>query len=306
MEGDLPKLLSTQQSPLDIHNTSDLSTWSIFRFAQLKTIRLSALCRYRRTSGFSWRRNSRLKDSSRSKCSDICLSLNWNNTCGCCAEEGDEVMRSASIGTSEHAEIPSDQVASQTFADILSSRLPSLYRGAYQLLGNTADAEDAVQDALLAAYTHLDQFRGQSKISTWLRAIVHNSARMQLRRRLRHVQLSLDEPIEEGQEHSFSQQLADRRPSPEDEYRYIELGSCLRHFHKRLTPTLRKAFQLRDIDGLSIREAARLLGVPDGTVKAQSARARKKLTQLMRRALRSQTRTLISEQLACEHSSEGR
>jgi len=208
----------------------------------------------------------------------------------------------ASTGTSEHSEIPSDQVARQTFADILSGGLPSLYRGAYRLLGNTADAEDAVQDALLAAYTHLDQFRGQSKISTWLQAIVHNSARMQLRRRLRYVQVSLDEPIEEGQEHTFSQQLADRRHSPEDEYRNIELRNCLRHFHKQLTPTLRKAFQLRDIDGLSVRETARRLGVPDGTVKAQSARARKKLMQLIRRALKSQTGTLISEQLACEHS----
>ncbi len=47
---------------------------------------------------------------------------------------------------------------------ILSSGLPTLYRRAYRLLGNVADAEDAVQEALLAAYTHLDQFKGQSQL----------------------------------------------------------------------------------------------------------------------------------------------
>jgi RNA polymerase sigma-70 factor (ECF subfamily) len=199
----------------------------------------------------------------------------------------------AAIEASEFAEVPG-QVVSEKFGHILSSGLPSLYRGAYRLLGNVADAEDAVQDALLAAYTHLDQFRGQSKMSTWLVAIVHNSARMQLRRRLRHVHVPLDEPIGEAEECSALQRLADRRPSPEDDYRNTELNRRLTHFQSQLTPTLRKTFQLRDIDGLSIREAARTLGVPLGTVKAQSARARKKLKEWMRRALRTRTRNLTT------------
>jgi len=192
----------------------------------------------------------------------------------------------------EPAEILSTQVASHAFGHILSSGLPSLYRAAYRLLGNTADAEDAVQDALLAAYLHLDQFRGQSKMSTWLAAIVCNSARMQLRRRPNQVHIPLDAPVGEVEEHCVSQRLADGGPSPEDEYRNTELRGRLTHLQTQLTPTLRKTFQLRDIDGLSIRETARILGVPHGTVKARSVRARKKLTQLMRRALRSQTRNL--------------
>jgi DNA-directed RNA polymerase specialized sigma24 family protein len=53
---------------------------------------------------------------------------------------------------------------------------------------------------------------------------------------------------------------------------------------RQLSPTLRRAFQLRDVDGLSIREAANILGVPTGTVKAQSARARKKVPELLRRS----------------------
>lgn len=201
---------------------------------------------------------------------------------------------SAVVEADEFGGILSKHAARETFGHILSGCLPSLHRGAYRLLGNAADAEDAVQDALLAAYTHLEQFRGQSKMSTWLGAIVHNSARMQLRRRLRHVHVSLDEPIGEAEEHYALQRLADQRPSPEDECRNGELSRRLTHFKGQLTPTLRKTFQLRDIDGLSIREAARILGVPLGTVKAQSARARKKLRQLMRRAFRSQSRSLTA------------
>jgi RNA polymerase sigma-70 factor, ECF subfamily len=198
----------------------------------------------------------------------------------------------AVVEAGEFGKILSRKIARETFGHILSSGLPSLYRGAYRLLGNAADAEDAVQDALLAAYTHLDQFRGHSKMSTWLGAIVHNSARMQLRRRLRHIHIPLEEPIGEAEEYSVSQRLADHRPSPEDECRNTELSRRLTHFQSQLTPTLRKTFQLRDIDGLSVREAARILGVPLGTVKAQSARARKKLKQLMRRALKTRTRKL--------------
>jgi len=204
-------------------------------------------------------------------------------------------MQNAKAGADarEHAEIQRKQVVSQAFGQILSSGLPSLYRGAYRLLRNAADAEDAVQDALLAAYTHLDQFRGQSKMSSWLTAIVHNSARMQLRGRPHCVHVPLDEQIGEVQESPRSWRLADCRPSPEDEYRNTELGRRLSYFQTQLTPTLRKTFQLRDIDGLSIRETARILGVPHGTVKARSARARKKLTQLMQRALRPRTRNLM-------------
>jgi DNA-directed RNA polymerase specialized sigma24 family protein len=78
--------------------------------------------------------------------------------------------------------------------DVLCTRLPSLHRRANRLLCNTADAEDAVQDALLSADMHLEQFEGRAQISTWLNAIVNNSARTHLRTRRRYVHVSLNEP----------------------------------------------------------------------------------------------------------------
>ena len=169
---------------------------------------------------------------------------------------------------------------------LLSSGLPTLYKRAYRLLGNAADAEDAVQDALLAAYTHLDQFKGQSQLGTWLTSIVLNCARMQLRRRQGHVNVPLDKSIGETETRSVGERLVDHRPTPEDQCSDSELRVRLTRFHRQLSPTLRRTFQLRDVDGLSIRETARVLGMPIGTVKTQSARARRKLKELMRGALR--------------------
>jgi RNA polymerase sigma-70 factor (ECF subfamily) len=122
-------------------------------------------------------------------------------------------------------------------------------------------------------------------MSTWLTAIVTNCARMQLRRRPRQTHFSLDEQSQGERECSWSERLAARGPSPEDEYWKSELRGRLVQFAAQLSPPLRKAFQLRDLDGLSTSEAARALGEPEGTVKAQLARARAKLRRLMRRAL---------------------
>jgi len=169
--------------------------------------------------------------------------------------------------------------------DVLSRCRPSFYRTAYRQLNNTADAEDAVQDALLSAYKHLDQFKGQAQMSTWLTTVVMNCARMQLRRRSRQSLLSLDEQFGDESDYSLLERLADDGRSPELECQRSELRGYLMQFVEQLSPSLRKAFQLRDLDGLTTREAAHILGVPDGTLKAQLARARAKLKRFMRRAL---------------------
>src|SRR5947207_6537757 len=188
----------------------------------------------------------------------------------------------AYTGTGHRVDVPIDEKGNREMQDVLSRSLPSFYRKAYRHLGNAADAEDAVQDALLSAYKHLDQFKGQAQMSTWLTAIVINSARMQLRKRPRQIHLSIDERFGEEQEYPLSEQLPHWGPSPEDECRRSELRRRLLQFLAELSPPLRKAFQLREFEGLSTREAAHVLGVATGTVKAQLARARTKLRRLMR------------------------
>jgi len=184
------------------------------------------------------------------------------------------------------------QTAAQKLQDVLSHRSPSFYRCAFRLLGNAADAEDAVQEALLAACKHIDQFRGRSQISTWLTAIVRNCALMQLRKRPRQIQFPFDEQFGDEQPRTLWEGLADERPSPEEEFRSSELAARLRKCTALLSPTLRRTFQLRVVDGLSIFETARVLGVPQGTVKAQLARARVKIAGHMRPVLARSSRKL--------------
>jgi RNA polymerase sigma-70 factor, ECF subfamily len=181
----------------------------------------------------------------------------------------------------------------QELDSVVSRYLPMFYKRAFRFLGNATDAEDAVQDALLSAYKHLGQFRGQAQLSTWLITIVTNAARMQLRRR-RASYLSLDE--EHGEDGlTFSERLPDSKPSPEEVCSMAEARDRLVEGVKQLSPKLRQALQLRDIDGLSTKEAALVLGVPQGTVKAQLARARSKLARTIRvkpLKLRSRTSSL--------------
>jgi len=174
---------------------------------------------------------------------------------------------------------------------VLSHCLPSLYRYAYRFLGNNADAEDAVQDALLAAYKNLNQFRGDAQLSTWLTTIVINCARMHLRKRSRYIHVSLDSRIGEEEEHPLSDILVDHRPNPEDECHRSTLNARLMKSAAQLSPTLRKTFHLRFVADLSVGETARVLGVPIGTVKAQTARAKAKLQKLVRGVLHNGSRS---------------
>ena len=190
----------------------------------------------------------------------------------------------------QHSDVRMPENKIEEMQDVLSRYLPSFYRKAYRQLGNAADAEDAVQDALLSAYKHLDQFKGEAQMSTWLTAIVINCARMQVRRRSRQTPVSLDERFGEDEEFSLADQLAASEPSPEDECRWSELRRRLLPLVEQLSPPLRKAFQLRELDGLTTSEAAHVLGVVDGTVKAQLARARAKLRRLMCRTLDAKPR----------------
>src|SRR4051794_32375999 len=87
--------------------------------------------------------------------------------------------------------VPVTRQDRQALGNALWKHHPAMYRAAFSKLSNAEDAEDAVQDALLLAYRNIAQFKGESHISTWLVAIAINSARMQLRRRLRHRIVSL-------------------------------------------------------------------------------------------------------------------
>ena len=113
---------------------------------------------------------------------------------------------------------------------------------------------------------------------------------MQLRKRPRQIHLSLDEQMGGDEKYFVWERLADTRPGPEEQCRNTELSARLLKCALRLSPTLRRTFQLRVLMGLSVFETARILGLPQGTVKTQLARARAKIARHMRPALAPMSR----------------
>ena len=122
-------------------------------------------------------------------------------------------------------------------------------------------------------------------MSTWVTTIVINSARMKLRRRPRTVHVALSDQSQDHDSEQVLEMLRDRRPNPEEVSQRNELTERALGFTTQISPTLRRTFQLRHVYGLSIRDTAKVLGVPNGTVKAQTARARAKLKLLMQNSV---------------------
>jgi RNA polymerase sigma-70 factor (ECF subfamily) len=154
----------------------------------------------------------------------------------------------------------------------------ALYQSALKLLGNPEDAEDALQEGMLSAFKNLRRFEGRSKFSSWLTRIVINAALMRLRSQRAHRTVSADEPLGEA-ESTLAEQLADPAPDPERLYARQELRRLLDRNLTELSPEMRTAVLLRDIEGLSTQEAAEALGVPENTLKSRLHRARLQLAE---------------------------
>ncbi len=189
----------------------------------------------------------------------------------------------------QEAPVDSYRAEVEEFTDVVERRLSAFHRQALRRLGNVDDAEDAVQDALLSAYTHLDQFRGRAQMATWMTTIVINSALMKLRRRPRQLHIPLEKQDEDRADFSLSETLSDHRPNPEEICRQEEFEERIAQCSERLSPSLRRAFKLRAVDGLSIRETAKVMEVSHSAVKARLARARASLKQMVRKSFGKKT-----------------
>lgn len=152
----------------------------------------------------------------------------------------------------------------------------ALYQTALRVLGNPEDAEEALQEGLLSAYRNLPRFERRSQFSTWLTRIVINAALMRRRSKRARPAVSLDEVIVEG-ELPLADRFADDGPNPEQLYAGAELGDRMNKKLAEISPLLRTAFWLREIEGLTAEEAAHVLGVSRNTLKARLWRARQEL-----------------------------
>jgi len=148
-----------------------------------------------------------------------------------------------------------------------------LLRIAQTVTHNREDAQDAVQEAFLKAFQHLEGFRENSKFSTWLIRITVNQSLIKVRKQRSTKEVSLDESLQKDAE-SLLLQAADPAPSPEERYRSSELRDILTKRLQELPLILRTVFVLRDMEGVSIIQTAEILGLSQTAVKARSWRAR--------------------------------
>jgi RNA polymerase sigma-70 factor (ECF subfamily) len=161
-----------------------------------------------------------------------------------------------------------------------------LYRVARSVLGDDAEAEDVVQDTYMRAFTHLDGFRGEARLGTWLTRIALNEALGRLRTRRVSVDLNrLDTIDEQGASRVIYLPSSRQEGDPEAAAARAEVRRLIERAVDQLPDPFRIVFVLRDIEEMSIEATASQLGLRPETVKTRLHRARRLLRQNLDKTL---------------------
>ncbi|MSO19529.1 MAG: sigma-70 family RNA polymerase sigma factor [Acidobacteria bacterium] len=161
-----------------------------------------------------------------------------------------------------------------SFSELVSRHERKVFRLTQHIIGNREDAEDALQEAFLKAYTKLDQFQEGAQFSTWLVRIAVNESLMKLRKR-RHTPftISLDEPIE-SDDGLIPREIGQWEDNPESKFAQQEVREILDQELKSMPEAFRTVLVLRDLEQISTEETARLLEISIPAVKSRLLRAR--------------------------------
>jgi RNA polymerase sigma-70 factor, ECF subfamily len=170
------------------------------------------------------------------------------------------------------------------FEELVARYEDKIFRLTSNITGNREDAEDAMQDAFLKAFAHLNGFHGESRFYTWLVRIAANEALMRLRKR-RPNHFSLDQPTE-GDSDLMPRELEEWSPNPEQLYAKSEIDNIVATFVEQLEDEYRIVLVLRDVEELSTQETADALGISISAVKSRLLRARLKLREKLNRHFR--------------------
>jgi RNA polymerase sigma-70 factor (ECF subfamily) len=141
------------------------------------------------------------------------------------------------------------------------------------MLNDEDIASDAVQEALISAFSKLNSFRGGS-LRSWLARVTVNACYDEMRRKRRQREVPMEQYNMEGEEVEDLSWMVDPAARPEEQYDSFELDSAIQRSLGQLPPAYREALILVDIEGLSYEEASIAAHVPVGTVKSRLARAR--------------------------------
>ena len=178
-----------------------------------------------------------------------------------------------------------DQDAYEEVVRTLGGRMLSVAR---RFLSDEEAARDAVQDAFLSAFRGIQRFDGQAQLSTWLHRIVVNAALMRIRTRQRRPEQSIEPMLpvfaEDGH---HAETVVSWTETGEHVLQQKETRALVRAAIAELPEAYRAALLMRDIEGLSTREAADLVGISENALKLRLHRARQALAVVIKRRLTS-------------------
>lgn len=171
------------------------------------------------------------------------------------------------------------------FEQLVLRHQKAMYNVAYRISGNEADAAEIVQEAFLSAWRKIKEFRGDSKLSTWLISITVNQARTRWQQN--RQKSSRETPLEIGDDDGRPPlQPASSEASPLELLEREQLGKILERCIKALDEAFREVMVLRDIREMAYDEVSAALGIREGTVKSRLFRAREAVRDCVTRSLR--------------------
>lgn len=159
------------------------------------------------------------------------------------------------------------------FNELLGQHERRMYAVCLRMCGNREDAQDCLQEAMLRVYRAISGFKGQSSFSTWVYRVTMNACLDELRRKKNKPSASLDGLLDAGWS------PADESDTPEKHAMNSERRKLIRQTISELPEDMRSAVVLRDIQGFSYDEIARMLDISVGTIKSRISRGREKLRE---------------------------
>ncbi len=171
------------------------------------------------------------------------------------------------------------------WAELVRSHHRRVYGMCYRFTGSAPDAEDLTQDVFLKLYGNLRSFDGaKGSFTTWITTLTRNLLVDHFRRtRLERATDSIDVGWDNADEISQAERLQDMRRSPHDQTVARELERMVQAALTRVSPELREAVILRDLQDMDYKEIAQVLHIPEGTVKSRISRGRAELARLLER-----------------------
>ncbi len=170
------------------------------------------------------------------------------------------------------------------FRELLEGYRDRVFNITYRMLGNRAEAEDVAQEVFITVFKTIDQFREESKFSTWLYRVAVNHCKNRIKYLARRHDRDRDELDENSQAANGSiASVSPRTPQPDRALEGVQMEVILQKAIEGLDDDHRIVVVLRDIEDMSIEEICEITGLPDGTVKSRLHRARLALRKKLQR-----------------------